>query len=367
MTLSDGSRISTRTLVWTAGVRPSPPSASSGSRSTSAGGSGSTRSCAWRAGRTCGRSATAAACRTRRRPTTPIHRRASMRCGRPRRLARNLTGTPKPYRFRTLGQVATLGRYKGIAELPGHIRLRGFIAWWVTRSYHLYQVPLWSAKAAGRDRLDGRTLLPARHRRVSLLQEPRPARRMKRRRVPPALRIDQRAEEIVPAPSGERSSRRACRACITRTTLPVDLGEDGVGDRAGRGARADRLGEAGLATARSGRRRARRTARAEFRGLGWKVEELLVMPPPRRDAASSTRPAWRRVGWEELEPVWAEGSARARRSRTRMRSGSSSAAQHRRRIAVDVRYFAARADGRSAATASCSRVRRTGQIESVMT
>ncbi len=63
-----------------------------------------------------------------------------------RRLARNLTGTPKPYRFRMLGQVATLGRYKGIAELPGHIRLRGFIAWWVTRSYHLYQVPLWSRK-----------------------------------------------------------------------------------------------------------------------------------------------------------------------------------------------------------------------------
>ena len=45
-----------------------------------------------------------------------------------------------------LGQVATLGRYKGLAELPGHVRLRGFPAWWVTRTYHLYQVPLVSRK-----------------------------------------------------------------------------------------------------------------------------------------------------------------------------------------------------------------------------
>jgi NADH dehydrogenase len=45
-----------------------------------------------------------------------------------------------------LGQVATLGRYKGIAELPGRVRLRGFPAWWITRTYHLYQVPGLSRK-----------------------------------------------------------------------------------------------------------------------------------------------------------------------------------------------------------------------------
>jgi NADH dehydrogenase len=44
-----------------------------------------------------------------------------------------------------LGQVATLGRYKGIAEVPG-MKLRGFAGWWVTRTYHLYQLPLLSRK-----------------------------------------------------------------------------------------------------------------------------------------------------------------------------------------------------------------------------
>jgi NADH dehydrogenase len=58
-----------------------------------------------------------------------------------RRLARNLAGTPEPYGYRMLGQVATLGRHKGIAEVLG-LRLRGFAGWWVTRSYHLYQLPL---------------------------------------------------------------------------------------------------------------------------------------------------------------------------------------------------------------------------------
>jgi len=62
-----------------------------------------------------------------------------------RRLAKNLTGTPQPYAYRMLGQVATLGRYKGIADVMG-LRLRGFPGWFVTRSYHLFQLPLFSRK-----------------------------------------------------------------------------------------------------------------------------------------------------------------------------------------------------------------------------
>ena len=45
------------------------------------------------------------------------------------------------YGYRMLGQVATLGRHKGIADVLG-LRLRGFLGWWVTRTYHLYQLPL---------------------------------------------------------------------------------------------------------------------------------------------------------------------------------------------------------------------------------
>ena len=44
------------------------------------------------------------------------------------------------YRYRTLGQVASLGRHRGIAQLPG-IRLRGFDGWVVARAYHLLQLP----------------------------------------------------------------------------------------------------------------------------------------------------------------------------------------------------------------------------------
>ena len=146
VTLSDGSRISTRTLAWTAGVRPSPAVSQFGLPLDERGRIRvdsflrvEGRSNVWALG-------DAARVPNEATPDHPDPPTSQHALRQARRLARNLTGTPRPYRFRTLGQVATLGRYKGIAELPGHIRLRGFIAWWVTRSYHLYQVPLWSRK-----------------------------------------------------------------------------------------------------------------------------------------------------------------------------------------------------------------------------
>jgi NADH dehydrogenase len=62
-----------------------------------------------------------------------------------RRLAANLKaaqdGQPlKPYRFRSLGQVATLGRKEGIADLKG-VRLSGLPGWLAARGVHLIQVP----------------------------------------------------------------------------------------------------------------------------------------------------------------------------------------------------------------------------------
>ncbi|HEU5277454.1 MAG TPA: NAD(P)/FAD-dependent oxidoreductase [Gaiellaceae bacterium] len=62
-----------------------------------------------------------------------------------RRLAKNLRGERRPYRYRMLGQVATLGRYKGIADVLG-LRFKGFLGWFVTRTYHLYQLPLLTRK-----------------------------------------------------------------------------------------------------------------------------------------------------------------------------------------------------------------------------
>ena len=62
-----------------------------------------------------------------------------------KRLAKNLSGDVRPYRFRMLGEVATLGRYKGIASIFG-FPLKGFPGWWITRTYHLYQLPTLSRK-----------------------------------------------------------------------------------------------------------------------------------------------------------------------------------------------------------------------------
>jgi NADH:quinone reductase (non-electrogenic) len=146
VTLSDGSRIETNTLVWTAGVSPRPavqqfgfPLDERGRIKVDSFLRLEGRSNVWALG-------DAARVPNLATPDVPDPPTSQHALRQARRLARNLVGTPQPYRFRMLGQVATLGRYKGIAELPGHVRLRGFLAWWITRTYHLYQVPLLSRK-----------------------------------------------------------------------------------------------------------------------------------------------------------------------------------------------------------------------------
>ncbi len=138
--LGDGTRIPTHTLVWTAGVRANPLLRELGVPLDDRGrvevdeflrvrgvrGVWALGDCA-RVPNT--RSAT---------PDPPTCQHALRQA---RRLAKNLAGDPKPYGYRMLGQVATLGRYKGIADVLG-LRFRGFPGWFVTRSYHLYQLPL---------------------------------------------------------------------------------------------------------------------------------------------------------------------------------------------------------------------------------
>jgi NADH dehydrogenase len=67
-----------------------------------------------------------------------------------KRLAKNLiaigAGRPlQPYGFKALGQVATLGRRKGIADLRG-VRFSGLPGWFVARGVHLMLVPGFSRK-----------------------------------------------------------------------------------------------------------------------------------------------------------------------------------------------------------------------------
>jgi hypothetical protein len=63
-----------------------------------------------------------------------------------RRLAKTLRGkAPKPYRYKSLGQGATLGKDKGIANAFG-MRMRSARGGAITRAYHLHQIPLFSRR-----------------------------------------------------------------------------------------------------------------------------------------------------------------------------------------------------------------------------
>jgi NADH:ubiquinone reductase (H+-translocating) len=143
--LSDGQRIHTSTVVWTAGVRANPANELFGLPLDERGRvlveptlqvQGTPN--VWSLGD--GARVPNLATPGEFDPPTSQHALRQAR-----RLVKNLTGKPEPYRYRMLGQVATLGRYKGIAQIPGAL-LRGFPGWFVTRTYHLYQLPLLTRK-----------------------------------------------------------------------------------------------------------------------------------------------------------------------------------------------------------------------------
>ena len=144
-TLSDGERIPTATVVWTAGVRANPALATLGLPLDDRGRVEVDELLRVRGHENVwalGDGARVPNLATPDHPDPPTSQHALRQA---RRLARNLGGVPKPYRYRMLGQVATLGRYRGIADVLG-VRLRGFPGWFVTRTYHLYQLPLLSRK-----------------------------------------------------------------------------------------------------------------------------------------------------------------------------------------------------------------------------
>jgi NADH:ubiquinone reductase (H+-translocating) len=143
--LADGTRIPARTLVWTAGVRASPLLQDIGLPLDERG-----RVVVDETMRVVGVDGVwalgdCAAVKNTKTPGVVDPPTCQHALRQARRLAKNLTGPPEPYGYRMLGQVATLGRFKGIAEIPG-LHLWGFPGWFVTRTYHLYQLPLLSRK-----------------------------------------------------------------------------------------------------------------------------------------------------------------------------------------------------------------------------
>jgi len=183
--LSNGDRFDAATVVWTAGVRPSPVLRHSdlplGPRGhvmcsptlevTTA--DGDVVPGAWAAGDcaqvpdlTAGDGAYCA-------PSAQHAVRQARHLG--KNLARQLRGKEvRPYKHRHLGLVASLGLHKGVANVMG-VKLRGWPAWFMHRTYHMAQIPTANRKA--RVILDWTTALFFRRDLVSMgrLHEPRRA------------------------------------------------------------------------------------------------------------------------------------------------------------------------------------------------
>jgi NADH dehydrogenase len=139
-TLSDGTSVATETVVWTAGVEANPLAAQLGLPLDARGrvpvdeylrvagldGVWALGDCA----------AVPNAATDALDPATCQHALRQAR-----RLARNLRGKPRPYGYRTRGQMATLGRRHGIAVV-GRLPVAGLPGWFLARAYHLVQLPL---------------------------------------------------------------------------------------------------------------------------------------------------------------------------------------------------------------------------------
>jgi NADH dehydrogenase len=138
--LSDGSRIETDTLVWTAGVVPAPAVSALGLPLDARGRIRVDRSLkveghsdVWALG-DCAAVPNGA---TPDRVDPPTCQHALRQA---RQVVKTMDGSTRPYRYRSLGQGATLGRMKGVAQIFG-ITLRGLPGSIVMRWYHVIQVP----------------------------------------------------------------------------------------------------------------------------------------------------------------------------------------------------------------------------------
>jgi NADH dehydrogenase len=148
VTLSDGERIVTSTLVWTAGTSPNPLL--------------ETLPCRRERGRLCADAflevegwpgvwalgdcasvpdpATGRPC-----PPTAQH---ALRQGKV--VARNIEAalrgrSKRPFAFKTIGQLAAIGRRTGVANICG-VNFSGFVAWWLWRTIYLAKLPRFEKK-----------------------------------------------------------------------------------------------------------------------------------------------------------------------------------------------------------------------------
>ncbi|MGW4722559.1 NAD(P)/FAD-dependent oxidoreductase [Streptomyces sp. NPDC004291] len=151
--LSDGTRLPTRTVVWTAGVKPAPLLAATDLPRNERGRIRCTARLsvegvehAWAAG-----DAAAVPDVTSGEPGKECAPNAQHAVRQARVLAENITaslrGQPlKEYAHAYADSVASLGLHKGVAHVYGR-KLKGYPAWFMHRAYHLSRVPTFNRKA----------------------------------------------------------------------------------------------------------------------------------------------------------------------------------------------------------------------------
>ncbi|WP_181160581.1 NAD(P)/FAD-dependent oxidoreductase [Streptomyces solincola] len=151
--LSDGNRFPTRTVVWTAGVKPAPVLAATDLPRNERGRLKCTAHLtvdgvehAWAAG-----DAAAVPDLTAKEPGRECAPNAQHAVRQTKVLAENLVaslrGQPlKEYAHKYAGSVASLGLHKGVAHVYGR-KLKGYPAWFMHRAYHLSRVPTFNRKA----------------------------------------------------------------------------------------------------------------------------------------------------------------------------------------------------------------------------
>jgi NADH dehydrogenase len=148
----DGDSFATDTLVWTAGTKPNPllaqtdlPLDERGRVRCEATLQVSGLDGAWAAGDL------AAVPDLTKAPGATTAPNAQHAVRQAKRLADNVVAVldgrePVPYRHAYAGSVASLGLHKGVAQVYG-VKLKGWPAWFMHRSYHVSRVPTFNRKA----------------------------------------------------------------------------------------------------------------------------------------------------------------------------------------------------------------------------
>ena len=151
--LSDGARFPTRTVVWTAGVKPHPVLAATDLPRNGRGRltctpelsvDGTTH--AWAAGDAAAVPDVTAEEQGRECAPNAQHavRQAKVLAD---NIVHTLRGEPlETYEHAYVGSVASLGLHKGVAHVYGR-KLKGYPAWFMHRAYHLSRVPTFNRKA----------------------------------------------------------------------------------------------------------------------------------------------------------------------------------------------------------------------------